>query len=941
MQRDMASREPHLYPAWSGRLCQARSRLSRRALPSVALARNTLIALLGVLVLGLDARAQAQGAQKQITPPTAGSPAPARTSGAAGAPAPAEPAPAGRSPSRPPSRSTAEPDDSSSEPAGAAAVSSEDTALENAAAIPRTSDDEPAPTGPSVPATICEGKRIGRIEVQGQGRVSADDIRSTLKLKEGLPCVDAEVTRDAQALWDLGYFRDVKVLGDIAGEEIALSFVVHERPAIGEIAYSGNDAIEKSDIEGKVTLKTGGILSVPEVRTQVDKIRDLYAEKGYFLAKIHFELHDRPNNEVQVEFVIEEGAEVSVRRIRFSGNEHLTDAELRSIIQTSQTNIISFISSANKYKRDAFDEDVNRLHALYYDYGYLTVELLEPRIELTSDRRYIDITIPVKEGPRFRVGRVRVLEVDEQGNEIEPLDGRKRLRESVTLNPGDWFSRSSIAKDLQEITRRYRDHGYARAEVLPDTGLHNDEKKVDLSLTVKRGPLVYVERINIKGNTKTRDAVLRREARIIEGELYSQTGVETSKERMTALGYFESVNVSEENGSAPDKIVINFEVAEKPTGTFQLGAGFSSQETFLLNGQIQQQNLFGRGQSLSLNMQFSGIRQLAQLSFMEPYLFGSTWSSALELYRILEQRLEFNRDRTGGSLTVGHPLDVVSDYLRLYATYRFETVDITPATGGVFGGGGTGLNYRIFRFLPLRNLFNSGRTSALRLALSWDTRNNRLFPTNGIYATVSTEISDKLIGSTNDFMRNELDFRFYRPLFGPFVLKFHTQWGLVTSRNGAGVPIYERYFLGGIFNVRGFDLQSLGPRLGISSSFRDPTFDTVASRGAVFGGNMQAYYNLEIEFPIVESVGIKGVIFHDAGNLWNLERSLCGPAPMSTEAAIQPCGVSPTTLRTSVGFGFRWFSPLGPLRFEWGFPLAPRRPDEDTYQFQFTVGNAF
>jgi outer membrane protein insertion porin family len=797
------------------------------------------------------------------------------------------------------------------------------------------------PTGPSVPETICEGKRISRIEVRGQGRVSADDIRSTLKLREGMPCNDPEVTRDAQALWDLGYFRDIRVRGEVSGDGIVLTFEVQERPAIAEIVYHGNDAIEQSDIEGKVTLKLGGILSVPEVRAQVDKIRDLYAEKGYFLAKIRFEVHDRPNNEAQVEFIIDEGAEVSVRRIRFTGNDHVTDSELRGVIQTSQTNVFSFITSSNKYKRDAFDEDVNRLHALYYDYGYLTVELREPRVELTSDRHYIDITIPIKEGPRFHVGRVKVMELDEQGNETEPLEGRKHLRESVTLNPGDWFSRSSIAKDLQEITRFYRDHGYAKAEVTPDTALHMDKRLVDLALSVRRGPLVYVERINIKGNTKTRDAVLRREARIIEGDLYSQTLVERSKDRMTALGYFESVNVSEEPGSMPDRIVVNFEVAEKPTGTFQLGAGFSSQETFLLNGQIQQENLFGRGQSLALNLQFSGIRQLAQIRFVEPYLFGSTWSSSVELYKILQQRQDFNRDSTGGNLTLGHPLSFISDDLRLYATYRLEHVAITPATGGVFGTGGTGLNYRIFVFLPLRNLFNSGLTSSLRLALSWDTRNNRLFPTRGVYATVSTEISDSTIGSNNNFMRNELNFRVYRPIWGPFVAKLNTQWGLITSRDGRGVPIYERYFLGGILDTRGFPLQSLGPRLGIANSFRDPTFETVQPRGAVFGGNLEFYYNFEIEFPIIESVGIKGVLFHDAGNTWNLEKSLCGPAPSSTEKAIQPCGVAATTLRTSIGFGFRWFSPLGPLRFEWGFPMSPKRPYENTYEFQFTVGNAF
>jgi outer membrane protein insertion porin family len=204
-----------------------------------------------------------------------------------------------------------------------------------------------------------------------------------------------------------------------------------------------------------------------------------------------------------------------------------------------------------------------------------------------------------------------------------------------------------------------------------------------------------------------------------------------------------------------------------------------------------------------------------------------------------------------------------------------------------------------------------------------------------------SEISDSLIGSHNNFMRNEANFRFYKPIWGPFVFKLNTQFGLITSRDGRGVPIYERYFLGGILDVRGFPLQSLGPRLGIAGNFRDPTFETVYTRGSVFGGNMQLYYQAEIEFPIVESVGIKGVLFTDAGNTFNLEKSLCGPRPASTETSIQPCGVAPYDLRFSVGFGFRWFSPLGPLRFEWGFPLRPKRPYENTYEFQFTVGNAF
>jgi outer membrane protein insertion porin family len=327
---------------------------------------------------------------------------------------------------------------------------------------------------------------------------------------------------------------------------------------------------------------------------------------------------------------------------------------------------------------------------------------------------------------------------------------------------------------------------------------------------------------------------------------------------------------------------------------------------------------------------------------VEPYVGTTDWSASVELFKILRQYSSFNRDSTGGSLTFGHPLPILGleDELRLYAGYRLEYVDITPATGGVFGQGSGGLNYSLYTFQPLRNLFNSGLTSALRLTLSWDSRNNRLFPTKGVLATASTEVADATFGSDNDFIRNELNLRFYQPIWGPFVGKLNTQWGLITSRDGQGVPIYERYFLGGIFDVRGFPIQSLGPRLGIPSTFDDPAFHGVANRGQAIGGNMQLYYNLEVEFPIIESVGIKGVVFQDAGNTWNLEDTLCHPAARDNDPSITPCGVHPN-LRASWGFGVRWFSPLGPLRFEWGFPFEPKSPYEDDVEFQFTVGNAF
>jgi outer membrane protein insertion porin family len=833
----------------------------------------------------------------------------------------------------------ADPDAPDAAAAAPSAEPSADAGTEPELDAEPTAPSAAAPAGPGIPATVCEGKKVARLSIAGQGRVSKDDILATIRLRAGVPCTDTDVTRDVQALWDMGYFADVRVEAKPVSGGIDLTFRVKERPAIAEVLYTGNDEIDTSDIQEKVTLEEGSVLSEPAVREQLEKIRQLYAEKGFFLAQVDYKLEPRPRNQVAVRFVIDEGDEVTVRRLHLIGNENLSASELRGVMQTSETGFLSFISSNNRYRKEIIDEDINRLQAYYYDFGYLMVEIGEPRIELTADRRHIDITISIKEGPRFKVGRVKALEIDESGAEVEPLAGRKQLRESVELNPGDWFSRSVIARDLQEITRYYRDRGYAHVEVTPQTDLHQDTRIVDVVVQIRRGPLVYIQRINVKGNNKTRDAVLRREARIVEGQLYNQSLVERSKDRMMSLGYFEKVELSEEDGATPDRMILNYEVTERPTGTFQLGAGFSSQETFLLTGQVQQENLFGRGQSLGLNLQLSGIRQLVQVRFVEPYFMGSDWSTAIEVFKILQQQISFNRDSTGGNLTLGHPLDFISDDLRIFLNYRLEFVSIGPATGGAFGSSGQA--YAQFRFVPLRNLFRSGRTSSIRLSLTYDTRDNRLFPTKGLYISGSTEVSDEATLSQSNFIEHEINFRGYKPLFGPFVGKLNVNWGLITSRSGIGVPVFERYFLGGIFDMRGFPLTSLGPRLGSAASYNDPSFQLIPERGINFGGNMRFYYNLEIEFPIIESVGIKGVVFQDAGNAWNLEKSLCKPAPLSGDPTTDPCAVDVLRLRTSVGFGLRWFSPLGPLRFEWGFPFNRRKPYEDAVEFQFTVGNAF
>lgn len=801
---------------------------------------------------------------------------------------------------------------------------------------------EPNEEASPVPRTGCHGRRIERIRVQGSRRVDADDVRATMRLRQGLRCTDEGVARDARRLWDLGFFDDLRIEAEIDADSVELVVSVVERPAIARVVFAGNDEIEDDDIDEEVTLREGGILSIPDVRRQIAKIRDLYAEEGYFLARVTYDINRlaNDNNEVEVRFDIEEGEEVEVRRIRFVGNQNIDSDELRGIMQTSQTGFFSFISSNNHYDSETFDEDTTRLQAYYYDQGYLGVRVGTPRVELTSDRRYIDITVPIDEGPRYRIGELEVEELDADGQSVEAIEDD--LRDEVDLAQGDYFSRTKVALGIQEITRIYRDAGYARVEVTPETRLDGDEHVVDLRLAIVRGPLVHIERIVIRGNSKTRDRVIRRELQILEGDQYNQTLIERSKRRVNALGYFERVDLSEEAGTAPDLMVLTITVVEKPTGTFQVGAGFSSIEQFIITAQIQQQNLFGNGQSLSLQLQLSGIRQLVQIRFVEPYFLSTQWLLSGDVFKTVRQFSFFTRDSTGAGFTFGHP--IVDPRFRFSLGYRFEYIDISNATGGIFSSSRTAQGATLFNQLPLQNTFRDGITSSLRFSLSWDNRDNRIVATDGWYASYSAELAERFIGSEQLFFRQNAFVRFYRPIWGPLVFKANIEAGLITSRQADGVPLYERYFLGGIFNIRGYPLNSIGPRASIPST-TDPNRSPPRSgngfpAGVGIGGNFQAFYQLEVEFPILTSVGIRGVIFTDGGNTWNLEDRLCQSPATADSGVTGACGVDLSEIRTSVGFGVRWFSPLGPLRFEWGIPLF-RREWEEPIRFEFTIGNSF
>ncbi len=808
---------------------------------------------------------------------------------------------------------------------------------------PPPSAEEAAPAPAPSDAEKARGLAVAKVTIAGNRRVAGDDLAAQLAhLRPGAAFTPEGLAADVRALYATGLLDDVEVDMTVEGGTVRLRVLVRERPTVEAVLYEGNDTIAKDDLDEALssTLKPGDVLDGGAVRRAAQKLRDKYAEEGYFLAEVTPEVLPRRREQATVRFHVREHEKVSVRRINFVGNTAVPSSDLEEAMMTGKGGLLAFlgVGPGGPFRQDVFERDLLVLNALYYDRGFLTVQVDTPRVMLTPDRQGVEITVTISEGPRFRIRRLRIAERDEARNEVEPLGGRRHLREMLHAKTGDWFDRATLVKDLAAVQTLYRDEGYANVEAVPATDLDADRAEVDVDVSIRRGPVVRFGRIEIRGNTKTRDKVIRREMEIAEEGLFSETKLARSRARIQALGYFEHVEITTSQGDDAGHLNVDVDVGEKPTGTFQVGAGFSSLESFMLTAQIQQQNLFGRGQALSVQAQISGLRQLVDLRFVEPRLFDSKLSLAASLSDQVRVYDQFSQESKGGSLTVGYPL--IEPKLRASLTYTLQQDQLV--TQGAPAVLGTSSAASVFQRLPLANLFAGGVTSSLRPAITYDARDNQLFPTSGLYLSGSVEVASSLLGSQNTFVRWQGSAKAYYPLTNDhsLVLRYNGEAGLVTSPSPHGVPVFSRYFLGGITDVRGFPLRSLGPRLPLRTGLDDNS--PLVQNGATIGGNLMFYQNVELEFPILQAINLRGVVFTDLGNTWNLERQYCRAAPGAPAAALDPCFSASRLLdqRASVGFGVRWLSPMGPLRFEWGFPIH-RMPYEQPVLFEFTIGNAF
>ncbi len=765
----------------------------------------------------------------------------------------------------------------------------------------------PSPTDlrAATPEESPSAPKVLAITIQGNRRVETEAVKAQIGTQVGQPLDTKQLQLDVRALWKMGFFSDVQIDQETESEGVRLVIVLTEKPSVREVRIEGNDELSKEDLKDEFEVKAFQIFNEESARKTAAKIQAKYVDKGFYLADVTFRADPKADNQVEVVFVVNEHAKVMVKEIRFLGAQAVSPADLKAVMQTQEGSFLSFLTSAGNYREEIFQRDLMVIQGVYYDRGYINIHVGKPVLSMSPDKRLLFITIPLEEGEPFDLGKI-----DFAGDLSRP---KEELFALLQTRGNDRFSRTKLQHDLQMLGDLYKDEGYAYVNVSPETALHPAERKLDLVFDIQRGAKVTIEKIEFAGNDRTRDKVLRREMRVYEGELYSGTGINLSKQRVTALGYFESVDIEQKRGTTDDKMTLVVTVKEKPTGTFQVGFGFSNVEQFIGTAQIAQDNLFGWGITGSFNLQISSLRQLFQVSFLEPYFLDTKWTLSVDAYRTELFYPGFTRGAKGGTLTFGYEL--FEDF-RVFGAYTLETVQVTPTIG---------------TSPILADFFASGITSSVRFSFNWDKRDNRLFPTRGHVESASAEYATPFTLSQNLFSRYKLVERRYFPLPLGMVFKLNgtLSYLVSTDPNRPTIPISERFFQGGVNSLRGYNLLTVAPSVRVGAQL-DPNSALV---DFPIGGNKELLFQFEVEFPIAAQLGIRGVAFYDMGNAYAENENFL-------YLGSQKPGYIFGMLH-DFGFGLRWFSPVGPLRFEWGIPFLTRRPQDEAYVFQFTIGNSF
>jgi outer membrane protein insertion porin family len=721
---------------------------------------------------------------------------------------------------------------------------------------------------------------VTAIEVKGLRRIEEGAVKAKLLQKTGQPLSQEKTTEDIKLIYKMGYFDDVKVALLPFEGGIKVIYSVKEKPTIIKVDFQGNEEFKSSDLKEKIALTAGAIADITLINENAMKLRVFYEDEGYYLAKVVPVINKTDEGEVVVTYQINEGDKVKIREIRIENNKALSASKIKGVMRTKERGMLSFIFGTGYYKKVEMLTSVELIRELYQENGYIAIVVGEPKIQLNEDKKGMNITIVVSEGDQYKVSAVGLA-----GCKVYQ---EAELMKLVKLKEGQIYNKAVVRSDIAAISDKYSNTGYALVSVNPDIIPDKTQKLAKVVYTVSEGDKYKMGKIDISGNIVTKDKVIRREVRVDEGETFNNAAVKRSQERLKNLNFFETVDILPKPRAAEKVVDLDVKVKEKQTGAFTIGGGWGSDGPLAMV-EVSKNNLFGAGQYVSASGQIGTQVRDASLKFRDPWFLDREIILSTIVYKNIRYYPLFKRDAVGGEVSLGKRF---WEYWSASVSYSLENVKMYDVESDAS--------------IIIKEQTGTKLTSAVGASIARDDRDNYIDPTKGAKHVVSATFAG--LGGDNKFVRMTGDTSWYFPVMWDSTVHLRGRAGWITGILGKDVPLYERFYLGGVDTIRGFALGIPGPKDPVS--------------GQAIGGTRELLFNAELIFPIWKELKVKGVIFYDAGKAYDDSETFGGD------------------LRSSAGGGVRWISPMGPIRIEYGVNLFKRR-DEGFGRVEIGFGSAF
>jgi outer membrane protein insertion porin family len=742
----------------------------------------------------------------------------------------------------------------------------------------------------ALPAVAQQAQRIRHVDIQGTQRIEIETVKSYMAIAEGDPYDAERVDRSLKTLFNTGLFTDVTIRQE--GETLVVRVV--ENPIINRLAFEGNQRLKEEQLQSETQLRPRTVYTRTKVLSDVQRILDLYRREGRFAATVEPKVIQLEQNRVDLVYEINEGPATYVKKINFVGNRFYSESKLSEILLTKEERWYRFLSSSDTYDPDRLTYDRELLRRFYLKHGFADFRVNSAIAELTPNREGFFITLTIDEGDRYKFGESTIKSSlkDFNADELKPI---------IVSEPGQWYNGDEVESTVQHLTDALGSRGYAFVEVRPQVKRNRETKTVEITYDIQEGPRVYVERIEITGNVRTLDKVVRREFTLVEGDAFNTAKLRRSQQRLKDLDFFEKVDVTNvPSESAPDRTIIKVDLREKSTGELTFGVGWSSSAGPLIETSLRERNLLGRGQDMRLSGGLGLKMTNAQLSFTEPYLFDRRLVGGFDVFAIqrrLQSESGYDSDTIGAALRTGYH---ISDSLRQDWKYQAKQDTVTNVASGTSAF--------------VQQQAGTSLQSLIGQSLLYDRRDSKVDPTDGYYLRLGNEYAG--LGGDQYFIRNTVGGAEYYPIAEKVIATISGNFGIITGLNDTPVRITERYYLGGD-SVRGFANAGIGPR--------------DANTGDALGGLWQYYGSAEVKFPVglPEEYGVAGEVFSDMGAVGNTDPSLGSTAINQASST-----------RIAVGVGMSWKSPMGPVAVDLGFPVK-KEPFDKTQIFHFNFGTRF